>query len=105
MEAQSDYSRKALNEAMPVCLFNKDADLALKGVSTLKQWRIRIWLDSSREEYFCSTQDEALEVARGFLRDYEGSISCISITSPQRTFEVVIDHGSQGAYCRAVVNG
>jgi hypothetical protein len=26
----NDYSRKALNEAMPVCLFNKDADLALK---------------------------------------------------------------------------
>jgi hypothetical protein len=26
MEAQSDYSRKALNEATPVCLFSKDAD-------------------------------------------------------------------------------
>jgi hypothetical protein len=40
--------------------------LALKGVSTLKQWQIRIWLDSSREEYFCSTQDEALEQTTTF---------------------------------------
>jgi hypothetical protein len=31
---------------------------------------------------------------REFLREYEGRISCISITSPQGTFEVVIDQRS-----------
>jgi hypothetical protein len=60
----------------------------------MKQWRMKIWLDSLGEEYFYSTQDEALEFAREFLRDYGGQISCISITSPQGTFEVVIDHRS-----------
>jgi hypothetical protein len=53
-----------------------------------------MWVDSSCEEYFCSTQEEALEFAREFLREYEGRISCISITSPQGTFEVVIDQRS-----------
>jgi hypothetical protein len=51
-----------------------------------------MWLESSWEEHLCPTQDEALEFAREFRRDHEGRISCLSITGPQGTFEVVIDH-------------
>ena len=60
----------------------------------MKQWLVRMWLDSSCEECFCSTQDEALEFARALMNDYQERLSWLSITNPDRTFEVVFNRGA-----------
>jgi hypothetical protein len=58
----------------------------------LKQWIVKVWLDdSSREECFCSTQREALDLAQGLMSEYQARISYLAITNADGTFEVVID--------------
>jgi hypothetical protein len=57
----------------------------------MKQWAVKVWLDSSCEECFCSTQHDALDVAQALMRDYQGRISYLTITNADGTFETVFD--------------
>jgi hypothetical protein len=45
----------------------------------MKQWLVRAWLDSSCEECFCSTQEDALDFAEALMSDYQGRISHVAI--------------------------
>jgi hypothetical protein len=57
----------------------------------MKGWAVKVWLDSLCEECFCSTQYDALDVARNLMRDYQERISYLTITNLDGTFEIVFD--------------